>query len=69
MVDDVKSDYINPIEFSQRINFLWWPEVILYAYVSLVMLVYAPWSVFVLHLPLLAYLAFTYLSFLFFSST
>jgi len=56
LIADVKNDYTNPIEYAQRVNFLWYPEVGLYVVVTLLLAFFGPWWAILMHLPIIVYL-------------
>lgn len=58
MIADLRSDYVNPVEFTQKINFLWLPEIIGVGFVTLVSLIFGTWWIFLLHVPLCGYLGY-----------
>lgn len=58
MIADLRSDYVNPVEFTQKTNILWTPEVVGVGFVTFVSLVWGTWWIFLLHVPLCAYLGY-----------
>eukprot|EP01128_Nolandella_sp_AFSM9_P011707 TRINITY_DN8638_c0_g1_i1.p1 TRINITY_DN8638_c0_g1~~TRINITY_DN8638_c0_g1_i1.p1 ORF type:complete len:142 (+),score=29.35 TRINITY_DN8638_c0_g1_i1:43-468(+) len=60
MVADLKADYVNPVEFAQKLNVLWLPEVVGVGVNTALSLLFGTWWVFVLHVPCAAYLGFVY---------
>jgi len=55
MVDDLQKDYTNPVDMTAKVNFMWWPDIGIYAVLCFIFLVTGHWVVLLLHLPLLAY--------------
>jgi len=60
MIADVRNDYVNPIEFAQRMNMLWPFELAAYTIVTLIMLFFGTWWVLFLHIPMIGYAVFLY---------
>lgn len=50
---DLESDYINPIDLCNKVNYFVKPEAILHAGLSLMFLINGYWFVFLLNLPIL----------------
>lgn len=55
MVDELKNDYRNPLDFCQTMNRLVLPEYLLHAFVTLMMLLCGYWFTCLFNIPLVAY--------------
>ncbi|KAI0343754.1 cornichon [Trametopsis cervina] len=55
MFSDLETDYINPIDFCNKMNKFVLPEVAAHGFLSLLFLLSGEWVAFLLNAPLLAY--------------
>lgn len=61
MVDELKNDYRNPVDFSSNLNMLILPEYGLHVFITLLLLGFGYWFTFTWNAPLVGYHVWRYL--------